>query len=43
VPPKQRWYEPERVRRPDVGYIGLQNHDAGSKVRYKEVSVRPLR
>lgn len=43
VPPKQRWYEPERGRRPDVGYIGLQNHDAGSKVRYKEVSVRPLR
>lgn len=43
VPVKKRWYEPERAPRPEYGYIGLQNHDAQARVRFKEVSVRPLR
>lgn len=43
VPPKRKWYEPNRGRRPDEGYIGLQNHDANSIVDFKEVSVRALR
>jgi hypothetical protein len=42
VPPKEKWYEPDRGRRPDEGYIGLQNHGEGAKVHFKEVSVRPL-
>jgi hypothetical protein len=25
-----------------VGYLGLQNHDPGDVVTFKEVSVRPL-
>jgi hypothetical protein len=28
--------------RPETGYIGLQNHDPGDEVWFKEVSVRPL-
>jgi hypothetical protein len=42
VPPRKRWYEPERGPRPDVGYFGLQNHDLESTVYFKEVSVKPL-
>ncbi len=34
--------DPSRHPRPKTGYIGLQNHDAGSVVVFKEVSVRPL-
>jgi hypothetical protein len=34
------WYEPVRGPRPDVGYIGLQNHDARSVVYFREVSVK---
>jgi hypothetical protein len=34
--------DPERGPRPRAGYIGLQNHDDGSVVYFKEVSVRPL-
>jgi len=34
--------DPARGPRPEKGYIGLQNHDANSKVYFKEVSVRPL-
>lgn len=40
VPPRKAWYEPARGPRPDFGYIGLQNHDARSKVYFKEVSVQ---
>jgi hypothetical protein len=40
VPPRQRWYEPVRGPRPDVGYIGLQNHDRASVVYFKEISVK---
>lgn len=40
VPPRKQWFEPVRGPRPDSGYIGLQNHDAGSTVWFKEVSFR---
>jgi hypothetical protein len=43
VPPRKEWYEPKREpKRPEAGYIGLQNHDPGDVVWFKEVSVRPL-
>jgi len=43
VPPQKQWHEPKRrPKRPAVGYIGLQNHDPGDLVWFKEVSVRPL-
>jgi 3-keto-disaccharide hydrolase len=43
VPPRKIWHEPKREpKRPAVGYIGLQTHDPGDVVWFKEVSVRPL-
>jgi hypothetical protein len=43
LPPQKQWYEPKRApRRPEAGYLGLQNHDPGDIVWFKEVSVRPL-
>jgi hypothetical protein len=43
VPPRKLWYEPKREpKRPASGYIGLQTHDPGDVVWFKEVSVRPL-
>lgn len=42
VPERKRWFEPQRGPRPDTGYVGLQNHDRRSVVRFREVSVRPL-
>lgn len=43
IPQDQKWFEPRREpKRPQVGYIGLQNHDPGDVVWFKEVSVRPL-
>lgn len=42
VPERKIWYEPVRGPRPDKGYIGLQNHDANSKVLFREISVHPL-
>ncbi len=42
VPERKHDYEPIRGRRPDLGYIGLQNHDEETDVFFKEVSVRPL-
>jgi hypothetical protein len=42
-PPQKNWYEPSRKAiRPTHGYIGLQNHDPGDVVWYKQVSIRPL-
>jgi acetyl esterase/lipase len=44
IPERKKSYEPERGHRPELGYIGLQNHDGGGKeaqVYFKEVSVRP--
>lgn len=44
VPPNRQWFEPKREpKRPEVGYIGLQNHDPGDIVWFREISVRPLR
>ncbi|MCC6588698.1 MAG: DUF1080 domain-containing protein [Bryobacterales bacterium] len=40
VPERKQWFEPVRGPRPDIGYVGLQNHDAGSTVYFREVSVR---
>lgn len=43
IPPRRQWYEPKREPvRPRKGYIGLQNHDPGDDVYFREVSVRPL-
>lgn len=42
-PERKAWYEPKREpKRPTTGYIGLQMHDPGDVVWFKEVSVRPL-
>lgn len=44
LPKRQQWYEPKREpKRPTAGLIGLQNHDPGDVVWFKEVSVRTLR
>jgi hypothetical protein len=43
VPKREQWFEPKREpQRPTSGYIGLQNHDPGDVVWFKEVSVRSL-
>ena len=43
VPSQQKWAEPKREpKRPLAGYLGLQNHDPGEIVWFKEVAVRPL-
>jgi hypothetical protein len=43
LPAREEWYEPKREpKRPTRGFIGLQNHDPGDVVWFKEVSVRPL-
>ena len=44
LPTRERnWTEPKREpKRPNPGYIGLQNHDPGDVVHFEEVSVRPL-
>ncbi len=42
-PARKLWTEPIReFKRPTLGYLGLQNHDPGDVVWFKEVSVRPL-
>ena len=43
LPSRKQWHEPKREpKRPIAGYLGLQNHDPGDVVWFKEVSVRPL-
>jgi len=43
IPRERKWFEPKReVKRPRAGYLGLQNHDPGDVVWFKEVSVRSL-
>lgn len=43
LPARTQWYEPKREpKRPVSGLIGLQNHDPGDTVWFREVSVRPL-
>jgi hypothetical protein len=40
LPPRRNWTEPIReIRRPTHGYIGLQNHDPGDVVWFREVAV----
>jgi hypothetical protein len=39
VPPRQHHYEPIRGPRPEVGYIGIQNHHEPQTVHFKEISV----
>jgi hypothetical protein len=41
VPPRQHTYEPLRGRRPDAGYIGIQNHHEPQTVHFREISVHP--
>jgi hypothetical protein len=41
LPERKKWAEPMReIKRPTHGYIGLQNHDPGDVVWFKEVSVQ---
>lgn len=41
LPPRKVWHEPKREpKRPEEGYLGLQTHDPGDVVWFKEVSVR---
>jgi hypothetical protein len=45
VPERTKEWEPERGPRPEVGYIGIQNHDdyaQNTNVYFKEISVRSL-
>lgn len=42
VAPKRDPGEPDRGRRPDAGYIGLQNHPGNPPVIFKEVAIRTL-
>jgi len=42
VPERKFKFEPQRGRRPEEGYIGLQNHSDNDIVFFKEVSVQPL-
>jgi hypothetical protein len=41
LPPRQKWTEPIReIKRPAHGYIGLQSHDPGDVVWFRELSVK---
>ena len=43
LPERKQWFEPRRdIKRPSIGYIGLQTHDPGDIVYFKEVSVQQL-
>lgn len=39
VPPRQHHYEPIRGPRPELGYIGIQNHHEPQTVHFREISV----
>ncbi len=41
VPDKKYKFEPERGRRPNEGYVGLQNHSENDVVFFKEVTWTP--
>lgn len=43
VPPRKFGFEPQRGRRPNSGYIGLQNHSDNDIVYFKDVSIKPLK
>lgn len=42
VPARKFDFEPHHGRRPDAGYIGLQNHGENDVVYFREVAVKPL-
>jgi hypothetical protein len=43
VPRVRQWFEPKREpKRTETGYLGLQSHDPGDVVWFREISVRPL-
>ena len=42
TPERKFDFEPYRGRRPNEGYIGLQNHGDNDIVYFKEVAVKPL-
>src|SRR6266403_2050507 len=42
VPEKKFEFEPQRGRRPNDGYMGLQNHSDNDIVFFKEVALQPL-
>lgn len=42
VPARKFDYEPQRGRRPDTGYIGLQNHSGSDVVDFREVAIKTL-
>jgi hypothetical protein len=42
VPPRKFKFEPQRGRRPDEGWFGLQNHSDQDVVFFKEVALRRL-
>jgi hypothetical protein len=42
VPARKFDFEPQRGRRPNEGYMGLQNHGNDDIVYFKEVSYKPL-
>ena len=43
VPPRKFDFEPQRGRRPDNGWFGIQNHSDNDIVYFKEISVRYAR
>ena len=43
VPERKFNFEPQRGRRPDEGYMGLQNHSDNDIVFFKEVAIKPLK
>ena len=43
VPERKFDFEPQRGRRPNEGYIGLQNHSDKDVVFFKEVSIQSLK
>ncbi|HUB61953.1 MAG TPA: DUF1080 domain-containing protein [Puia sp.] len=42
VPARKFDFEPQRGRRPNSGWIGLQNHSDNDVVYFKEVAMKPL-
>ncbi len=43
VPPRKFSFEPQRGLRPNLGYIGLQNHSDHDIVFFREVAIKPLK
>ena len=43
VPDKKFDFEPQRGRRPEFGWFGLQNHSDNDIVFFKEVAIKPIK